>query len=889
MSTYYNFRKDTPVACHRVSFKGNYTHYTALVDDESFKNFPGNVVTGHHPRDFLFKDMVTTIRKHTGDDFYLNEYVHATEVPISHCLYLDIDIADFLGVNDVENALDELVNGRVSVKVSRNEESGKVHMVTNILIDSDEQKQITRYLAEYLYDYVDHLYTREEWNNGFDGNACGLRSIYSIKITDTVKSRARYIPDEPEPKTTEQFADLLWKYSIYNITDTVNFTEAARDDIVQCLLNHKIHTHAADEELIVKNQTLPLFGRAYKIDQKLIDNLVQCLGPEWKNAKKWWVVLAFVRNASQFIPDFDPNYFLKDWSAGGDGFNLEDNIKRFANYRPRPDQLGSALAFLRGAACKSNYRLLRRLLFPVPPIMDPENKTHLMDYDKIPQCPPEDAGHPEKYKRLIREFVHETIAMVINGGQSMWVTKNIIEGEIEYKMVKCESSAEKNFNHNFSFIIDWVEYDPAAKKKKVKKTDVEADVVEVKLGEKTLRPRITTLFAEMIAIRRDISYSRIDFVPYIRARGWDNTERVFNQFTGLISDHEYVPRSQSEYETDLKDILYHLREVLCAGDDASYQYILRWLAHIVQRPEDKIGVCCIVRSQEGAGKTSFWEWFGKYVLGSKYYLPARMDRVVKKFNSITANNLFTVFEETKNGEGMKNHEDIKQMITDEVQVIEPKGLNSYKTKSYTNYVILTNEHYPVKLTANDRRFMCLEADNKHKSDRAYWVNLLRQFKNEGATYGELFFEYLHTFDISDWNPYPIITNLRRDLKMNSLPFSIQFLIEIARGNIPELVWGDQPLQVHTDTLYNYFKRWETETDVKIKTTQMSFSKTINEVRPSEKFELILLGKKKRGMGFIYTRQELIESLRTYLNDPEFTVDIETENDTDSNANDSFDI
>lgn len=47
-------------------------------------------------------------------------------------------------------------------------------------------------------------------------------------------------------------------------------------------------------------------------------------------------------------------------------------------------------------------------------------------------------------------------------------------------------------------------------------------------------------------------------------------------------------------------------------------------------------VACLIRSQEGAGKTSFWEWFGKYVLGQKYYLPPRMGRVVKKLNSIAA-------------------------------------------------------------------------------------------------------------------------------------------------------------------------------------------------------------------------------------------------------------
>jgi hypothetical protein len=212
-------------------------------------------------------------------------------------------------------------------------------------------------------------------------------------------------------------------------------------------------------------------------------------------------------------------------------------------------------------------------------------------------------------------------------------------------------------------------------------------------------------------------------------------------------------------------------------------------------------VACLVRSQEGAGKTSFWEWFGKFVLGQKYYLPARMDQVIKKFNSIAANNLFMVFEETKNGKGMKFHEELKQMITDEWQVIEPKGVDSYKTRSYTNYVILTNEHYPVKLTANDRRFFYLEADNKHKADRKYWINLFTHFKDNGAATG---------------------------------------------------VWNEKSeLHIHTEILYNVFKMWENSTDVKIKTMQMAFSKLINEVQKSDRIEITSAGKKKRAMGFNY--------------------------------------
>jgi hypothetical protein len=86
--------------------------------------------------------------------------------------------------------------------------------------------------------------------------------------------------------------------------------------------------------------------------------------------------------------------------------------------------------------------------------MDPECKTYFIDYENIPQCPKEDAGKQEKYRKMIRDFIFEGIGLIVNGRQSMWVTKNLIEGEIDYKFIKCCSKTEKNFLRILR-IIDW--------------------------------------------------------------------------------------------------------------------------------------------------------------------------------------------------------------------------------------------------------------------------------------------------------------------------------------------------------------------------------------------------------------------------------------------------
>eukprot|EP01127_Copromyxa_protea_P008243 TRINITY_DN1885_c0_g1_i6.p1 TRINITY_DN1885_c0_g1~~TRINITY_DN1885_c0_g1_i6.p1 ORF type:complete len:789 (-),score=136.27 TRINITY_DN1885_c0_g1_i6:197-2563(-) len=782
---------------------------------------------------------------------------------------------NFDEVDDITTGLAELVTGDLEVRVCRNEQTGKVHLLTNIVIPASSLRDWMRFLPDYLYQYVEHVYTKEEWKKGCDEKACGVRSIYSIKIKDAIESRARYLPEgEPEPTNADEFADLLWKYSIYNRgkkpvyfnAETFCDMEEAREQ----RLADQNRVETPEEIAMRESQTVKVFGRAHKVDAELINKFIACLGQQWKNGRKWYVAMISVRNATQFIADYDPTYFLEEWSASGEGFNRDNNIRTFNAMQPRPSRYAEAVEFLRNMACRDDIVALRRAVYTIPPVMDPDYKRFFMSYEQVAHCPkPElqpDGTFPatngaDFYLAGIHAYIFESIGLVVNGGQSMWVTKNLNDGEIEYKFIKCNSNTEKNLLR-IQFIIDW------------------------KMCEKSkeLKPVTTNLLQEMLNMGKKISYTRLDFVPYTRAKGWSNTERVFNQFTGLVSDHAYTPKDQEFYETELADILYHMRHVLCAGEEPAFQYLLRWLAHAVQKPETKIGVACLVRSQEGAGKTSFWEWFGKHVLGAKYYLPARMDRVVKKFNSITANNLFTVFEETRDGEGKKNHEELKQMITDDWQVIEPKGIDSYKTRSYTNYVILTNEHYPVKLTTNDRRFFCLEADNKHKADREYWVKLFGHFKDNGAATGELMFEYLHSIDIENWNSRPIETAMRRDLKMNSLPYPIQFLIDVVRGNIELLRWEDEKLRRHTADLYGYFKHWEQHADVTFKTTQMSFAKQINEVQKSERFEMVShTGQKKRAMGFIYEREKLIANLRTYMNDPEFTVEVETENDEQDDA------
>ncbi|XSC48595.1 hypothetical protein ACF1BQ_031240 [Bradyrhizobium sp. RDT10] len=56
--------------------------------------------------------------------------------------------------------------------------------------------------------------------------------------------------------------------------------------------------------------------------------------------------------------------------------------------------------------------------------------------------------------------------------------------------------------------------------------------------------------------------------------------------------------------------LDHLRDNICAGDDNAYQWVIRWFAHMVQRPWEKPGTALVLKGRKGAGKDTIGDYVG---------------------------------------------------------------------------------------------------------------------------------------------------------------------------------------------------------------------------------------------------------------------------------------
>jgi energy-coupling factor transporter ATP-binding protein EcfA2 len=243
------------------------------------------------------------------------------------------------------------------------------------------------------------------------------------------------------------------------------------------------------------------------------------------------------------------------------------------------------------------------------------------------------------------------------------------------------------------------------------------------------------------------------------------------------------------------DALFHKKE---------QEFLLKWMAWLVQKPGVLPGVCIVITGKQGCGKSTIFEKLFSHMLGS-YYGTTNNPK----------NDLFGTFAELKNGKRMvvindcpvsqvkSGAEQFKSLITDEIMNYERKGHQSIPMHNITSYVMVTNSDEPVRLEASDRRYMIAVCKPDLIGKFEYFKELhsyLDDPKNIRAIY-----DFLMGYDIS------MVTNLARDRpitqaykdnKMISADKELLFLASL----IPTL---PKP-QMKTNVIYLQFKKWAME-------------------------------------------------------------------------------
>lgn len=82
--------------------------------------------------------------------------------------------------------------------------------------------------------------------------------------------------------------------------------------------------------------------------------------------------------------------------------------------------------------------------------------------------------------------------------------------------------------------------------------------------------------------------------------------------------------------------LNHILKIICCGNEDHYRYVIGWLAHMIQVPEEKPGVALVLKGIKGAGKDTIANYVGK-LFPNHHTNIGNMDYLVGRFSVYVVN------------------------------------------------------------------------------------------------------------------------------------------------------------------------------------------------------------------------------------------------------------
>lgn len=215
----------------------------------------------------------------------------------------------------------------------------------------------------------------------------------------------------------------------------------------------------------------------------------------------------------------------------------------------------------------------------------------------------------------------------------------------------------------------------------------------------------------------------------------------------------------------LSKYLTHIKEVICDNNGALYEYILNWIAYILQHPDLKNGTALVLTGKEGAGKNAFTDVINELLKPHSIRNVSNVEHITGRFNDTLESMKLIVCNELSSAESNKslNSDALKTLITENTIRIEQKGIPARTAENLCNFIFLSNHFDPIRISQDGRRYVMTEVSARRAGNTDYFKALFDSFKQPS------FYDELYTFfmkrDISEYmsNVIPM-TAAKKEIK-----------------------------------------------------------------------------------------------------------------------------
>ncbi|WP_339695781.1 DUF5906 domain-containing protein [Celeribacter baekdonensis] len=271
-------------------------------------------------------------------------------------------------------------------------------------------------------------------------------------------------------------------------------------------------------------------------------------------------------------------------------------------------------------------------------------------------------------------------------------------------------------------------------------------------------------------------------------------ENALNLYAGLAV--------QPDPHGSCKRIVAHIRDVIAAGNEAHFRYVIGWLADLVQNPGQKPGVALVLRGGKGVGKDTLAEIMGR-IIGRKHVAHIiRADDLTGRFNAPFATALLVHVEEAFWSGDVSKKGTLQALITARTQPIERKGIDRVEVDSFLRLLMTTNDEWAVPASEDERRYAVFDVSDAHQRDPEWFGPLYAEIEGGGPA---AFLSYLLAVDLSGFNVRDVPqTEALRDQKIASLRGVPHWWFEVLdKGGVAEFGdFGDWsgPITVEKDAV-----------------------------------------------------------------------------------------
>jgi hypothetical protein len=265
-------------------------------------------------------------------------------------------------------------------------------------------------------------------------------------------------------------------------------------------------------------------------------------------------------------------------------------------------------------------------------------------------------------------------------------------------------------------------------------------------------------FKKLYENRELTLWRRGELVTKTHAEWWLENPNRRQYLRGVCFDPTHIPREGyfnlwrgfaiERKAGDWSLMRNHIVNIVCSGIAERAEYVLNWLARLVQFPHLAGEVAIVMRGAKGCGKGIVGRWiaqlFGRHGLQivNAIHLTGRFNEHLRDLVVLFADEAFLA--------GERNHEGVLNgLVTEPVLPIEGKGKPLIAAKNMLHVILASNQEWVIPASCDERRYLMLYVPDTRCGQFDYFAAIERQMKNGGlaAMLDELLSRDISQFEV----------------------------------------------------------------------------------------------------------------------------------------------